>query len=85
MPLNVTALAFVKFVPEIVTDVPTRPLVGENDEIVGAATVEPHASNLKDPIRVRQTLAASVVGFASMYSFVYQNVQPSTGSIVIAL
>src|SRR6266508_2299309 len=35
-PPNVTAVAPVKPVPLIVTEVPTGPLVGENDEIVGA-------------------------------------------------
>jgi hypothetical protein len=39
-PLNFTAVAPLKFVPLIVTDVPTTPPVGENEEIVGAA---PHA------------------------------------------
>ncbi len=34
-PLNVTLVAPVKFVPVMVTDVPTGPLVGENEEIVG--------------------------------------------------
>ncbi len=38
-PLNVTLVAPVKFVPVMVTDVPTGPLVGENEEIVGAAVV----------------------------------------------
>lgn len=36
-PLNSTRLAPVKFVPLIVTLVPTGPLVGVNDEIVGGA------------------------------------------------
>lgn len=36
-PLNVTLLASVKCVPVIDTLVPTGPLVGANDEIVGAA------------------------------------------------
>jgi hypothetical protein len=39
IPPNRTAVAPVKAVPVIVTDVPVRPLVGENDEIVGAGTV----------------------------------------------
>lgn len=34
-PLNVTLVAPVRFVPVMVTDVPTGPLVGENDEIIG--------------------------------------------------
>jgi hypothetical protein len=37
-PLNLTVVAPVKWVPEIVTDVPTGPLVGANDEINGAPT-----------------------------------------------
>jgi hypothetical protein len=37
VPLNMTAVAPVKFVPVIVTVVATRPDVGENDVIVGAA------------------------------------------------
>jgi hypothetical protein len=35
VPLNVTSVAPVRFVPLITTDVPTGPLVGENDVIVG--------------------------------------------------
>lgn len=35
-PLNLTALASVKFVPVIVTIKPRVPLLGENSEIVGA-------------------------------------------------
>jgi hypothetical protein len=38
-PPNVTAVAPVKPVPLIVTEVPTGPLDGENEEIVGAAAV----------------------------------------------
>jgi hypothetical protein len=34
-PLSVTAVAPVKFAPVTMTDVPTVPLVGENDEITG--------------------------------------------------
>ena len=36
VPLNLTAVAPVRFVPVIETFVPTLPLVGESDEIVGA-------------------------------------------------
>ena len=36
-PLNVTLVAAMRSVPVIVTDVPTGPLVGEKEEIVGAA------------------------------------------------
>jgi hypothetical protein len=36
-PLNVTLVAPMRSVPVIVTDVPTGPLIGENEEIVGAA------------------------------------------------
>jgi hypothetical protein len=38
--LNVTAVAPVKFVPVIVTDVPTGPNVGVNEVIVGGGTVK---------------------------------------------
>ena len=37
VPLNVTALAPVKAVPLIATDIPTGPLAGENELIEGAA------------------------------------------------
>jgi hypothetical protein len=37
VPLNVTAVAPLKFVPVIVTDAPAVPFAGEKDEIVGAA------------------------------------------------
>jgi hypothetical protein len=39
MPLNLTAVAPVKFVPVIVTLVPARPLVGVKLVMVGAGTV----------------------------------------------
>jgi hypothetical protein len=39
VPSNLTAVASVKFVPVIVTLVPTKPEVGENDVMVGAAAV----------------------------------------------
>jgi hypothetical protein len=44
-PLNVTLVAAMRSVPVIVTDVPTGPLVGENEEIVGAAAQDAGASN----------------------------------------
>ena len=36
-PLNFTEVAPVRFVPVIVTEVPTEPAVGANEVIVGAA------------------------------------------------
>ena len=39
VPLNVTFVAAVKWLPVIVTTVPTAPLVGLKDEIVGAGGV----------------------------------------------
>jgi len=39
VPLNLTAVAPVKFVPVMLTDVPTGPLVGVKPEIVGLRTV----------------------------------------------
>jgi hypothetical protein len=47
VPLNFTAVVPLKLVPLIVTDVPTTPPVGENEEIVGAA---PHAGAASDMI-----------------------------------
>ena len=38
VPLNLTAEAFVKFVPVIVTAVPSAPLEGVKEVIVGAGT-----------------------------------------------
>src|ERR1700694_3770588 len=52
--------------------------VGEG---VGVGVTAPHCGNLKFPIRVLQ-LKLPVV---ARYSWVYQKVQSSTGSIVIAL
>ena len=58
-PLNVTAVAPVKFVPVIVTPVPTGPLVGVKAVIVGAevtvklaalVTVPPGAVTLTGPV-----------------------------------
>ena len=40
-PLNLTEVTPVRFVPVIVTLVPTWPLVGVNDVIVGAGAAEP--------------------------------------------
>jgi hypothetical protein len=38
-PLNVTDVAPVKFAPTMTTDAPTRPITGENDEMIGAFAV----------------------------------------------
>jgi len=46
-PASVTAVAPDRFAPEIVTLVPTGPLVGDNDEIDGAAT---GTTTVKDPL-----------------------------------
>src|SRR5204862_8017732 len=62
-PAKVTDEAPVKALPVTVTDVPTGPLPGVNDEIVGAtggAVLQP--GSLKEPIRVFQLSCASVVG-----------------------
>ncbi len=40
VPLNVTAFTLMKFVPMIVTEVPTGPEVGENEAMVGVVTVK---------------------------------------------
>ena len=51
---SVTDVAPVKFVPVIVTFVPTGPVVGVKLVIVGAGVTEaPQFGNLNDPIRVR--------------------------------
>ena len=47
---------------------------------VGDGAPPEHVENLKEPIRVTQFVPA-----AGKYMFVYQNVQSSTGSTVIAL
>src|SRR5438309_295098 len=56
------------------------------DALLGLAPIEksegvPQPGSWNVPILVRQLNSP----FAGMYSFVYQNVQPSTGSMVIAL
>jgi len=90
VPLNVTDDAPVKFVPVIVTPVPTGPLVGVNDEMVGAdgGGVEAQPGSWNELMRVCQLFPVeprSVVGVAFVYSPTYQKVQPSAGSMVIAL
>src|SRR2546427_8912639 len=65
-------------------DVALPPWAAET--LLGLALMEksdgaPHPGSWKVPIRVRQLNAP----LAGMYSLVYQNVQPSTGSTVIAL
>ena len=63
LPLNVTEVAPVKPEPVIVTEVPTGPLVGVNELIVGAACCEPlQEGNVNDPIRVCQLSCNSVAG-----------------------
>src|SRR5581483_2380662 len=56
VPLNVTLVAPVKFVPVMSTGVPTSPLVGLNDATVGALPPPPFVQlgNLNAPIRVCQ-------------------------------
>ena len=66
VPLNVTELAPVNAEPVIVTDVPGGPLVGEKEEIVGAAGgAVLHPGSWKEPIRVFQLSCASVAGWLS--------------------
>ena len=76
-PLNLTAVAPVKPLPLIVTDVPGVPEVGVKPVTAGA----PQPGNLKWPIRVRQPLSLVV----EKYSFAYQNVQSSVGSTFMLL
>jgi len=54
--LNFTAVTSTKFIPSMVTNVPTSPLVGENDVIVGAS-----ASALGIPNDIRAAAAAIVM------------------------
>ncbi len=54
VPLNLTAVAPVKFVPVITTDVPTAPLDGVKDPMVGGSAAVPQELNLNAPIRVCQ-------------------------------
>jgi len=58
-PLNITAVAPVKFVPLIVTLVPTGPLVGEKPVIVGAP-VPPAISPPSHPVKVNAWVYASI-------------------------
>jgi len=61
VPLNATALAPVKFVPLMVTLVPTGPLAGVNPEIVGACTVPAAAgSPPSHPMNVNADVKASI-------------------------
>src|SRR6266540_7367699 len=54
VPLNLTAVAPVKFVPVITTDVPTAPLDGVKDAMVGGSPPVLQELNLNAPIRVCQ-------------------------------
>ena len=51
VPLNRTVVAPMKFDPLIVTDVPTGPIVGENELITGGPTVK-SAALVTDPTGV---------------------------------
>src|SRR6267378_458747 len=59
-PWNATAVAPVKFVPSIVTLVPTGPLGGVKLAMVGAAGVGPFASPPSQPMNVKAGLRASM-------------------------
>src|SRR5258706_12962495 len=59
-PWNATAVAPVKFVPSIVTLVPTGPLGGVKLAMVGAAGVGPFASPPSQPVNVKAGLRASM-------------------------
>ena len=59
-PLNVTAVAPVKFVPLIVTLVPTGPLVGVKLVIVGACAVLPAGSPPCHRVKVKFGPYASI-------------------------
>jgi hypothetical protein len=66
VPLKVTELAPVKPEPRIVTEVPTGPLGGLNDETTGAAgTDDEQPGSWNDAIRVCQLSSSFVVGWAS--------------------
>jgi hypothetical protein len=67
VPLNPTAVAPVKPLPVIVTDVPTGPLEGEKPLIEGAAggVTVPQPGSWNEPMRVSQLSSAFVVGCAS--------------------
>jgi hypothetical protein len=57
VPLKVTLVAPVKPDPEMTTLVPTAPLVGENDEIVGAAAAAGEAISMgHSPSRITSIL-----------------------------
>jgi hypothetical protein len=58
--LNVTAVAPVKFVPLIVTLVPTGPLAGAKLVIVGAGVVPPAVSPPSHPVKVKFEVSASI-------------------------
>ncbi len=69
VPSNLTAVAPVKFVPVIVTDVPTGPEVGENDVIVGAAAVTVNVPELvADPPGVVTVILPVVAPVGTMAS-----------------
>jgi hypothetical protein len=55
VPANFTAVAPMKFVPLTVTTVPTGPLVGDKDEIVGLAAHEDGAAAIVTPRTKRTT------------------------------
>src|SRR5205823_3080823 len=78
VPLKLTLVAPVKFVPWMSTGVPTGPLSGLNDVTAGSGPLE-QPVNLNAAIRVCQ-LKLPLLG---MYSFVYQNVQSSEGSTLM--
>ena len=83
LPPIVTVAPVAKPVPLMVTAVPPAagPLVGAMLLTVGAGVLPKQLGNENEAIRVLQLK----VPLDFRYSFVYQNVQSSTGSTVIAL
>jgi hypothetical protein len=79
-PLNFTDVVVnpvpLKFVPLIVTDVPTGPLVGENEEIVGAGTVVEVTVKTEELVAVPSgvvTLIGPVVAPAGTCAVIFVN------------
>jgi hypothetical protein len=64
-PSNVTLVAAMRSVPVIATDVPTGPLVGENEEIVGAAAQDAGAITIAatmTPVTIATRVRVALLG-----------------------
>ena len=80
VPLKLTALGVMKFVPSIVTTVPAAPLVGLNEEIVGVASAVPFIVNTPETSKKTFSTASTlIIAFGTAGPGMVTTSEPSFG------